>query len=114
MNKNFKAALIVGGVVTGLLAITFVASAAGTRNFASMPFDQQMMQQTATAQPGGNWQGWGGNYGDGWQGYGMMGPMMGGWNGGMMNGWYGHMMDYDDMPYYHSGNNAQGYWGHCW
>lgn len=78
MNKNLKAVLIIGGVVVAILAIAFVAEAAGLNTYARLPYWQRMMQ---------------GVYGNGWQG-GMMGGyggMMGGY-GGMMGGNYGGMM----------------------
>ncbi len=99
MNKNLKAALIIGGVAVGLLAVAFVANAAGlTTYYAGMPYRQQMMQ---------------GAYGGGWQG-----GMMGGYGGvmarGMMGGWNGPMMDFDDMPHRNwTSEDGQVPWENC-
>lgn len=84
MNKNLKAGLIIGGVLVGLLAVGFIANAAGlTTSYVGMPYRQQMMR--------GAYGGWGG---------GMMGGYYGGsWQGGMMGGRQGNMMDFDDMPH---------------
>jgi hypothetical protein len=102
MNKNLKAALIIGGVVVSLLAVAFVANAAGlTSNFASMPYRQHMQG------PSGAWQG------------GMMGGsyngMMGGSYGiGMMGAQNGRMMDFDKMPHRNwTSSDDQAPWENC-
>jgi len=101
MNKNVKAVLIIGGVVVAILAVAFVADAAGlTTNYGYMPYRQQMMQGAY------GWQGgmMGGNYGG----------MMGGGYGGMMGGWSGRMMDFDDMPYRNLvREDSQSPWENC-
>jgi hypothetical protein len=92
MDKNLKAVLIIGGAVLGILAVAFVANAAGLTSSYGMPYRQQMFQGT--------------------NGYGMQGGMMGGQYGGMMGGGMmsggmmsggmmggsGPMMDFDEMP----------------
>lgn len=107
MNKNLKAALIVGGVAVGLLTVAFVANAAGlTGNFSGMPYGQRMMN-SANA---------------GWQGHmiGAMGAnmgrgMMGGSYGpGMMGAQGGGMMDFDNMPHRNwTGSEGEAPWENC-
>lgn len=94
MNKNLKAGLIVSGVVVGLLAVAFVANAAGLiPYFPGMPYRQQMMQ--------GAYGGWGGG-------------MMGGWGGGMMGGGRGHMTNFADMPHHNwTTSDGQTPWENC-
>lgn len=106
MNKNLKAALIVGGVALGLLAVAFVANAAGlTSGVARMPYRQQMN----SAGPG--WQGhmmgaMGANFGRG-----MMG---GGFGPGMLGAQGGGMMDFDNMPHRNwTGAEGEAPWENC-
>jgi hypothetical protein len=93
MNKNLKAALIVGGVAIALVAIALVANAAGlTTNYASMPYAGQMMQGA------GGWQG-------GMMGRGMM---------SMMGSQATHMMDFDNMPHRNwTIEDGQAPWENC-
>ncbi len=86
MNKSLKAGLIVGGVVVALLAVAFVANAAGlTSNFASMPYRQHMQ------------------------------GALGGWQGNMMGGGYGTgMMDFDNMRHRNwTSSENQAPWENC-
>ncbi len=86
MNKNLKEVLIVGGVVVGLLAVAFVANAAGlTSNFAGMPYRQYMQGAS------------------------------GAWQGSMMGGGYGtSMMDFDNMPHRNwTSSESQAPWENC-
>ena len=108
MNKNLKAALIIGGVALGLLAFAFVAKAAGlTSDVAGTPYRQQMMNSV----------------GAGWQGhmFGAMGArlgrgmMGGGYGPGMMGGGVGHgTMDFDNMPHRNwTGAEGEAPWEDC-
>lgn len=112
MNKNLKAALIVGGVALALVAVAFVANAAGlTNNFAGMPYRQQMMNSA-----NGGWQGhmlgaMGANFGRGMLGSGLPGRGVG---PGMMGGWGGGRMDFDNMPHRNwTGSDGEAPWESC-
>lgn len=93
MDKNLKAGLIVVGVLVALLAVGFVANAAGfAYNYANLPYSQMMR--------GSSWQGgmmggygsmMGGNYQGGMMGGNWQRGIMGSQYGGMMGG-YGHMI----------------------
>lgn len=112
MNKNLKAALIVGGVAVALLAVAFVANAAGlTNNFAGLPYGRQMMN-SATAGWQGNMMGaMGANLGSGMPGRGMMG---GSYGLGMMGAQGGGMMDFDNMPHRNwTGADGEAPWEDC-
>lgn len=100
MNKNLKAVLIIGGVVVGVLAVAFVANAAGlTTNYGYMPYRQQMMQ---------------GAFGNGWQGDMMGGGGMMGNMAYMMGGQNGYMMDFDNMPHRNwTSEDGQTPWENC-
>jgi hypothetical protein len=92
VNKNLKAALIVGGVAVGLLAVAFVAKAAGfTGNVASLPYGRQMLNSANAGWQGHMLGAMGANFGRG-----MMG---GGFGPGMLGAQGGRMMDFDNMPH---------------
>jgi len=100
MNKNLKAGLVVGGVVVAVLAIAFVANAAGfTMNYANMPYRQQMFQGANGMQ---------GSMMSGGMGGGMMANMI-----SMMSGQNGQI-DFDNMPHHNwTGADGQEPWENC-
>jgi len=118
MNKNLKAALIIGGVALGLLAFAFVAKAAGlTSDVAGTPYRQQMMNSV-----GAGWQGHmiGANMGRGMLGSGMLGrgvdPGMPGRGvgPGMMGAQGGGMLDFADRPHRNwTGAEGEAPWENC-
>ena len=90
MDKNVKAGLIIVGVLVGLLAVAFIAQAAGlTGNYASMPYRQMMS-------------------GNSMIGGGMMRMMAGGMMGGQS------MMDPNTMPHRNwTSEDGQAPWENC-